>query len=289
MDTVRQCARHPERPAVTICARCDRWFCLEDLVEAPVGRHCLECVRQAAPTRTVTPGPRTPGVTRAVLMSIIAVAALEVLGVIDLRAFALVPVRVGNGEWWRLVTSAFLHAGIVHLGFNGILLWQLGLLLEPRIGPRSHAGLLLAGMAGGSLGVVLLARLSTTTPLRTLPILGPLLATDPRSLTVGASGAVFGLMGAYLGLLRREGVDPRRTQAGSAIGGLLIINLVLTFLVPSISVGGHVGGLLAGLGAAFLIPRQARRDVFAGSGAPLLVLAVGLLGLALLIARGLAG
>jgi membrane associated rhomboid family serine protease len=258
MDPSTACARHPDRPAVTVCVRCERSICMEDLVEAPVGYQCVDCARTAPPVRRLGDPQPTPSVTRVLVAAIVAVAALEAAGAVELRTFALVPLLVGAGEWWRLITSALLHAGIVHLAFNGILLWRLGTILEQRVGGAGLAGVAASGMAGGGLGVIGLAWLTATTGLAGVPLIGALLATDPRSFTVGASGAVFGLMGAILVLIRRDGIDPRTTEIGSMVGSLVLLNLVLTFLVPVISVGGHVGGLIGGMLAGAVTPRGPR-------------------------------
>lgn len=145
-------------------------------------------------------------------------------------------IGVDAGEWWRTVTSGFLHASLIHIGFNMFLLWLLGSELEPALG-RLRFGLLYGtSLLAGSFGVLLL---------------------DPSQPTVGASGAVFGLMGAMIVAQRASGINPWQ----SGIGGLVAINLVFTFAVPQISVGGHLGGLLGGaLVAAVLVelPRRVR-------------------------------
>jgi len=258
MDMPVECARHPGRAALTSCARCSRPMCGEDLIEAPVGYQCVDCARSAPPVRRLTDPPPTPLVTRALVLMIVGVALLGTTGAVDARSFGLVPVLVGLGEWWRLITSAFLHAGFLHLAFNGILLWRLGQMLEPVVGPGAFLGLAASGTAGGGLGVVALSWLVVATPVASLPGAGWVLGAGPTTITVGASGAVFGLMGAVLVLLRRRGVDPWATQEGSMVAGLVLLNLVLTFAVPAISVGGHVGGLLAGAAAAMLVGRGRR-------------------------------
>jgi membrane associated rhomboid family serine protease len=279
MEPPQRCARHPDRAAVTVCVRCGRAVCMDDLVEAPVGYQCLDCASSAPPVRRLGDPEPTPATTRALVGAIVVVAALEAVGVVDLRTFALVPLLVGAGEWWRPITSALLHAGVVHLGFNGILLWRLGSILEHRVGGIGLAGIAASGMAGGSLGVIGLSWLTVTTGLAGVPVLGAVLATDPRSITVGASGAVFGLMGAILVLIRREGIDPWSTDLGSMVGSLVLLNLVLTFLIPVISVGGHVGGLLGGMFAGAVAP-DARR------GPVLLRVSGGLIAIGLLLAAG---
>jgi len=252
-------------------------MCGDDLIEAPVGYQCVDCARSAPPVRRLTDPLPTPTVTRTLVLLIVGVAVLGTTGAVGPRAFGLIPLLVGLGDWWRLITSAFLHAGFLHLAFNGILLWRLGQMLEPVVGPGSFLGLATSGMAGGSLGVVGLSWLVVATPGGGIPIVGWVLGAGPTTITVGASGAVFGLMGAVLVLLRRRGVDPWATQEGSMVAGLVLLNLVLTFAVPAISVGGHVGGLLAGGVAALLVGRRrGARDAVAtlSFAAVLLVVAV---------------
>ena len=125
------------------------------------------------------------------------------------------------GDWWRPITSGFLHAGIVHVGFNMFLLWQLGMMLEPAVKRARFAALYFVSLLGGSFFVLLIS---------------------PDTRTVGASGAVFGLMGAAFVALRSRGIDPFST----GIGPLIVINLLFTFAIPGISIGGHLGGLVAG-------------------------------------------
>lgn len=128
---------------------------------------------------------------------------------------------VYQGEWWRLVTSAFMHAGVLHLGMNMLLLWFLAQEMEQPLGRLQFTTTYAVSIMGGSLGVLLLS---------------------PVSPTLGASGGVFGLMGALVVLQLRAKQNPWN----SGIGGLVVLNLALTFAVPGISAGGHIGGLLAG-------------------------------------------
>jgi membrane associated rhomboid family serine protease len=128
---------------------------------------------------------------------------------------------VATGEWWRIITGGFLHAGILHIGMNMLVLWLLGSQLERAVGPMRFACLYGTSLLAGSLGVLLI---------------------DPTAPTVGASGAVFGLMGAAFVYQRSRGIDAWR----SGLGGLILLNLVITFMVPGISKGGHLGGLVGG-------------------------------------------
>lgn len=258
-------------------------MCGDDLIEAPVGYQCVDCAREAPPVRRLAERAPTPSATRVLVATIVAVAVVGATGAVDARTFGLVPALVGDGEWWRLVTSAALHGGFLHLAFNALLLWQLGQMLEPRLGAGPFLGVTASGLAGGSLGVVALSWVVVATPLGALPLAARFLGAGPLTITVGASGAVFGLMGAVLVGHRRRGLDPWATSEGSFVGGLVVINLVLTFVVPSISVGGHVGGLLGGAAAALLVgPDRSHRP---RDTARTLAVATVLLVLAVVVAR----
>jgi membrane associated rhomboid family serine protease len=135
---------------------------------------------------------------------------------------------VADGDWWRLVTSGFLHANLLHIGFNMYLLYVLGQMLEPAYGSARFALVYVVSLLGGSFGALLV---------------------DPHAVTVGASGAVFGLMGVAFFEMRARGIDPFQ----SGIGGLIVLNLVFSFVFPGVSWGGHIGGLVAGSLAALLL------------------------------------
>jgi membrane associated rhomboid family serine protease len=127
---------------------------------------------------------------------------------------------VSGGEYYRLLTSMFLHYGILHLLLNMWALWVLGRNLEAALGPVRYAALYLLSGLGGSVAVYYFG--------------------SQHGLTAGASGAIFGLFGGFFVVLRRLGRDT------SAIIPILVINLVFTFTVPGISMAGHLGGLAAG-------------------------------------------
>jgi membrane associated rhomboid family serine protease len=140
-----------------------------------------------------------------------------------------------DGEYWRLITGGFLHSGLIHIGFNMYLLWMLGNLLEPVLGQVRFGLVYLTALLGGSFGALLL---------------------EPTAVTVGASGAVFGLMAFAFLELRSRGFDPM----ASGIGPLILLNLVITFLPGfNISIGGHLGGLLAGALCALVLQQASER------------------------------
>jgi len=141
---------------------------------------------------------------------------------------------VADGEWWRIITSGFLHGGLLHVGMNMYLLYLLGGVLEPLIGRLRFGAVYFTSLFTGSLGVLLI---------------------QPDALTVGASGAVFGLMGALFLAYRERGLDPWSTGIGTTI----VINLVFTFAIPGISIGGHIGGLAGGLASAWMLFEGSRQ------------------------------
>jgi membrane associated rhomboid family serine protease len=138
------------------------------------------------------------------------------------------PPIANDGEWYRIVTGGFLHAGLIHLALNMFALYVLGSLLEPAIGTARFVAVYFVSLLAGSLGALIL---------------------DPLEITVGASGAVFGLMAAAFVMARRRGVEDLASQ----IGLFVVINLVFTFSVSGISVGGHIGGLIGGGIAALIV------------------------------------
>jgi membrane associated rhomboid family serine protease len=142
--------------------------------------------------------------------------------------FALYGPSVAEGEWYRLITSGFLHASLWHIGGNMLLLFFLGRILEPGIGTPRFVALYFVSLLAGSFGA--------------------LLAT-PESLTLGASGAVFGVLAATFVIARGRGVD----ALASSVGILILINLAFSLGVRGISLGAHLGGLAAGFLCALLV------------------------------------
>jgi membrane associated rhomboid family serine protease len=154
---------------------------------------------------------------------------------------ALFGPAVENGELYRLVTSGFIHYGIIHILFNMVILYRFGEMLEQALGPVRFTGLYVAALLVGSFGALLV---------------------KPDAFTGGASGAVFGLIAAAAIGLHQRGVDVWQ----SGVGGLIVVNLVLTFVLSNISIGGHLGGLAGGfvVGAFMLRVPTTRRSIIDG-------------------------
>jgi membrane associated rhomboid family serine protease len=257
-----RCYRHPDREGGVRCQRCSRAICPDCMVQASVGFQCPTCVKAGPPgPRPIRTLRKEPYATWAIIAACVLVflpslaggAAVAGRGDLDVAGdLALNAGAVADGEWWRLLTSGFVHYGLLHIGFNMFVLLQLGTLLEPALGRIRFVALYVAALLGGACGALLL---------------------DPAALTAGASGAVFGLMGAAVLGLWRRGVHPLQ----SGLGGLLAVNLLLTFVIPGISVGGHLGGLAAGTvaGAALFAADRTPRERALGTAA-VAVLAGGL-------------
>ncbi len=227
------CYRHDDRETGRHCTRCGKAACSDCLKPAAVGSHCLDCVKAAAPPVAervrirVATGPPivTYGLIAANIAAFIVLPGTSSARIID---FTLNARSIGgDGEWYRVFTSAFLHVNLIHILFNMAVLYQLGGILEPALGWWRFGGVYTAGLIGGSMGALLLS---------------------PDVQTLGASGAVYGLMGALFVLSSRRGLDPWRS-----VGGLIAVNLLITVTIPNISLGGHVGGLLAGAAAAYAL------------------------------------
>jgi membrane associated rhomboid family serine protease len=209
------------------------------MTPTPVGMRCPECAKQKTRVTRGAVGPGrydTPATYVLIALNVVAYL-IEIAGgngglspgnssiVID---FGLYGPFVAEGEWYRLLTSGFLHASIIHLGFNMFALYFLGRILEPGIGTPRFVALYFASLFAGSFGALLL---------------------DPNALTIGASGAVFGIFGATFVIARHRRID----GLASSIGIILLLNLAITFGRPEISIGGHLGGLAAGVLCALVI------------------------------------
>ncbi|MFF7192452.1 rhomboid family intramembrane serine protease [Streptomyces sp. NPDC008079] len=274
MDQAVCCYRHPDRETGIRCTRCDRPICPECMVNASVGFQCPDCVnessRHTAAPRTVAGGTvaADPFLITKILIGLnIAVFLLvQAVGdrlVYDLGLYAVcgndpfgqhgcIGVAQGPDQWYRLITSAFLHQAVLHIGFNMLSLWWIGAPLERMLGRARYLALYLVSALGGSALVLLLA---------------------PSSLTLGASGAVYGLFGATAVFMRRMRYDMRPVLI------LLALNIVFTFTWADVSWQGHIGGLVAGtaiaIGMAYA-PRERRDLVQWGTTAAVLMVSIAL-------------
>ena len=206
-----------------------------------VGMRCPECARKKQTVRTLRTGVDAPVLTY-ILIGICVVAFIGgtaggasatgsgIRGSELLTQGALSRATIADGEYWRLITAGFLHAGFFHLLFNMFSLYILGTMLEPAIGRVRFALIYFVSLLSGSFGALLVE-------------------SNPHALTVGASGAIFGLMGAAVIVMRNRGISPMESGLGLWIG----LNLLLTFTIPNISIGGHIGGLIGGALAALVL------------------------------------
>jgi membrane associated rhomboid family serine protease len=236
------CYRHPDRETRVSCSSCGRPICPDCMTPTPVGMRCPECASQR--TKVVRNPTGTPSGFEAFPATYVLIAINVIVFLVELASgpgglstgvgskfftdFALFGPSVAEGEWYRLVTSGFLHVSLIHIGFNMFLLFVLGRLLEPALGTPRFLALYFASLLAGSFGA---------------------LVAEPNAFTVGASGAVFGLAGAVFIIARGRGMD---ALAGE-IGFLIVFNLVWSFVGSNISVGGHIGGLIGGVICALAI------------------------------------
>ena len=237
------CYRHPNRETGVSCSNCGKPICPDCMTATPVGMRCPDCSRQRTQVRTMRNVYANPTAT----FVLIGINVLMYLGTmlsggnngsvyVDLgligsaTTFGGDQIGVAHGEAYRLVTGGFLHASILHIFFNMYILYWLGTMLEPVLGHVRFVALYFASLLAGSFGALIAA---------------------PHSLTVGASGAVFGLMSAAFVFQRARGIDPWR----SGLGPVILLNLALPFVFPglNISIGGHIGGLIGGAIAALAI------------------------------------
>jgi len=217
--------------------------------QASVGVHCPECVsgtKQKVYTRNTMPSNQSV-VTKAILGLNIAAFAAQVIfyganassdGTSALT-WALWGPAIGPGaEWWRVISSGFMHFGVIHLGMNMFALYQMGRLLEARLGPVRYALAYAASLVGGSFGALLL---------------------EPNALTMGASGAIFGLLGLLVVMFRSRGIGLNE----SGLGPVLLINVFISFS-GFVSLGGHAGGFVVGalLGVVYFGAQPGAKSLF---------------------------
>jgi len=263
------CYRHPNRETGVSCSECGRGICPDCMVFAPVGIRCPDHAGRAQGAARVTQGVRRVSyegqgalVTKIliginVLVFLITLAQGSSIGqtsgsLFEKGAlFVSSPFYAGglaDGEWWRLITAVFLHASLIHLAFNMLVLWFVGGPVEQAIGRGRFLAIYIVSGLAGSAGAILFS---------------------PNAVTVGASGAIFGIFGAAL-VLELQGSN---VLGGQALG-LIVVNLIFTFAIPNISVGGHIGGLIGGALSMLAFSRLGRTHGIYGRPGVLGVLGV---------------
>ena len=255
----RTCYRHPDRETGLSCSDCGRPICTDCATFAPVGIRCPEHSGRPQGVQRVTTGARratASGMGAIVTKSLIGInVAVYLVGVAQgaplngisgtlYEEGALFisrtlsdgsPGGLAEGEWYRLLTAAFLHGGIIHLAMNMLVLWLIGAPMEQSIGRARFLAIYLVSGLAGSAGALLLS---------------------PNDVTVGASGAIYGLFGAAL-VAERQGTF----VLGGSVIGLVVINFLFTFVGAAqynISLGGHLGGFIGGILAMLALTRFGR-------------------------------
>ena len=221
------CKNHPTSETNVRCSRCEDFICTNCMLSASIGYQCPECAGNVTkiinPFRQnkFIPTRQKAKVTKFLTISLVVIYLVQsLLGDVLIANFALFAPNVSNGQWWHLITAGFLHGSILHLFFNAYILWVVGGQLENIVGSIRFAIIYFVSLIGGSIASYLFSPFGFY--------------------SVGASGAIFGLMGAMLVVGRKIQIDI--TQ----ITTLVLINVVLGFVISGIDWRAHLGGLAAG-------------------------------------------
>jgi membrane associated rhomboid family serine protease len=239
------CYRHPDRETYIRCSHCEKPICPDCMISAPVGFQCPDCVAEAAAeapairSRLGAKVPTKPYVTYTLIGMCAVLFGLQTLNVIDDGSFVMWPVGVAlDDQYYRLITSMFLHGSILHIGFNMLVLWSLGPQLENLLGHVRFATLYLVAGLGGSVASFWFTPFNVG--------------------SLGASGAIFGLFGAWVVIGRRLSIPIQQ------ILGLIAINIVIGFIIPNVDWRAHLGGLVTGalVAAVFAYAPKAGKRVW---------------------------
>jgi membrane associated rhomboid family serine protease len=242
------CYRHPSRETGVSCSSCGRPICPDCMTPTSVGMRCPECARERTKVKTVRSGSRAPVVTQALIAINVAVFIGETatgtplggvnsssLGTLYEKGALFGPfIDQMHHQFYRLVTSGFLHDGLLHIAFNMFFLFFLGPMLESAIGRLNFAVVYFVSLLAGSFGALLFS---------------------PQLPTVGASGALFGLLGALMVVSHYRGISIWQ----NGLGITLLINIVFSLSVSGISIGGHLGGFVGGGICGWLIVQVGER------------------------------
>ena len=221
------CKNHPETETYVRCTRCENYICTDCMRSASIGYQCPTCASDSTPVikginrNRFIPNQKNTPVTKFLSTSLIVVYVAQfLLGDVLIANFALFAPSVTNGQWWLLITAGFLHGSIFHLLFNVYILWVIGSQLESIVGKINYVIIYFVSLLGGSFASYLFSPFG--------------------SYSIGASGAIFGLMGAMLVVGRKRNLDI------SQITTLVAINVVIGFVLSGIDWRAHLGGLAAG-------------------------------------------
>ena len=244
------CYRHPNRETGVSCSSCGRPICPDCMTPTPVGMRCPECARERTKVKRMRTRPSAPIVTQ-ILIAINVIAFLaEVatgtgiggvsaghIGTVYTKGVLFGPFITRNHEYYRLLTSGFLHDGILHIAFNMWFLFILGPMLETAVGRVNYVAVYFASLLTGSFGALLFS---------------------PGIPTLGASGALFGVLGALMVVAHYRNISI--WQSGLAL--TLIINIVFSLTIADVSIGAHIGGFVGGVICGWLIVELGeRRDL----------------------------
>ena len=272
--TIEVCYRHPDVQTRVHCTRCDRPICPDCMIPAPVGHQCPECVEQARRDFRSGPGRALRGgvsATNALLVAIAIPFVIEVIlggpqalfnpsAEILFDMGAMQPIAVADGQFWRLFTAMFLHAGLLHVALNGYFFWLFGRMVEASFG---RTWMVLIYVVAGFLASVASYAFGPVT-----------------TLAVGASGAISGVFGAFIAYNYR-----RRQHAMNAANlrlalTVIVLNAVIAIGYSSIDWRAHVGGLVAGFALGYLAdssgPARQRAVVRFAGVATLVVIGIAL-------------
>lgn len=240
------CYRHPDRETGVACSNCGRPICPDCMTPTPVGMRCPECSKQRTKVVRMKDMATVPRVTYALIAANVIAFLAEGSSAFTLEGTATgtVPTKgallgsselptlagqgVAHGQWWRIITSGFLHEDFLHIGFNMLVLYYIGIMLEPALGHVKFGLIYAVSLLCGSFGALLVS---------------------PHVLTVGASGAIFGVMGAAAVEMWARKIPLMQ----SGVGTLIVINLIISFTGSNISWGGHLGGLIGGALVAYVL------------------------------------
>jgi membrane associated rhomboid family serine protease len=214
------------------------------MTPTPVGMRCPECSRERIKVKTIGSVSSAPSVTQVLIAINVIVFLAETAagaplgggggGQVYLKGVLFGPYIHQSHEYWRLLTSGFLHDGMIHILFNMLFLYFMGQILEPAIGRLNFTVVYFTALLAGSFGALLFT---------------------PDAGTVGASGACFGILGALFVVARARGIPIWQ----SGLGVTLAFNVIFTLSVKGISIGGHLGGLVGGIIAGYLIVELGER------------------------------